>query len=42
MSKEFDLASMSSNEIIAKVRSKEIESFEYHTVGEYLKAMETP
>ena len=39
---EMDPSKMTPDEIIAKVRSKEIESYEYHTVGEYLKAMEEP
>ncbi len=37
-----NLGRMSPDEIIAKVRSKEIESHEYHTVGQYLRAMEEP
>ncbi len=36
-----DFGSMTSEEIIEKVRSGEIDSCEYHTPGSYLKAMES-
>lgn len=36
------LAQLSSKEIIEKVRSGKIDSYVYHTSGEYLKAMEKP
>lgn len=41
MTDNIDFGSMSAKEIIEKVRSGEIDSCEYHTPGEYLKAMET-
>lgn len=42
MVNEINFGSMSAKEIIEKVRSGEIDSCEYHTPGEYLKAMESP
>lgn len=40
--KEIDLAKLTPEQIIEKVQSGEIDSCEYHTTGEYLKAMYAP
>lgn len=42
MKNTIDFGNMTAKEIIAKVRSGEITAPEYHTPGEYLKAMEIP
>lgn len=42
MKNNIDFGNMTAKEIIEKVRNGEIDAPEYHTPGEYLKAMETP